>query len=129
MELLSVEDHKFQYFAVDLNGDGKEEYFVNFMSPYFCGTGGCTVLLLDHESNIITKFTVMDNPIYVEKSEHNGWKVLLVRSEGELKELKYENGTYPINPSVLPKAPYDAPSGSAIIMFDDNFAKAKTYTY
>lgn len=129
MEMLSEIDRKFQYYSVDLNGDGKDEYFVNFLSPYFCGTGGCTVLLLDHESNVITKFTVMNNPIYVEQAKNNGWSDILVFSEGELKEMKYENGKYPSNPSVLPKAPYDAPSASAVIMFDDTFAKAKTYTY
>ncbi len=122
-------DRKFQYYQVDLNGDGKDEYFVNFLSPYFCGSGGCTVLLLDHESNIITKFTVMNTPIYVENAMHNGWRDILVRSEGELKELQYNKGKYPSNPSVLPKAPYDAPSGSAVIMFDETFAKPKTYTY
>lgn len=122
-------DRKFQYYQVDLNGDGKDEYFVNFMSPYFCGSGGCTILLLDHESNVITKFSVMRTPLYVEKAENEGWRDILVRSQGELKELKYNNGKYPSNPSVLPKAPYDAPSGSAVVMFDDNFAKAKTYTY
>lgn len=129
LSLLSEEDRKFQYFSVDLNGDGKDEYFVNFMTSYFCGTGGCSVVLLDHESKVITNFTVMDNPIYAENDKTNGWKIILVRNKGELKVLKYENGKYPSNPSVLPKAPFDAPSGSAIIMFDENFAKPKTYNF
>jgi len=107
---LSENDHKFQFYKIDINNDGKDEYFVRFMSSYFCGTGGCTILLLDHESNIITKFTVMDPPIFVEKGTQ-GWGTILVRSGGELKELKFNNGKYPSNPSVLPKAPYDAPSG------------------
>ncbi len=122
-------DRKYQYYAIDMNGDGKDEYFVNFLSPYFCGSGGCTMLLLDHEANVITKFTVMQTPVYVEQGEEGDWRDILVFSEGELKELKYNNGKYPSNPSVLPKAPYDAPSGHAAIMFDDTFAKAKTYTY
>jgi hypothetical protein len=129
LSFLSEEDRKFQYFSVDLNGDGKDEYFVNFMTSYFCGTGGCSVVLLDHESNVITNFSVMDNPIYAENVKTNGWKNILVRNRGELKVLKYENGKYPSNPSVLPKAPFDAPSGSAIIMFDENFAKPKTYNF
>ena len=129
LSFLSEEDRKFQYFSVDLNGDGKDEYFVNFMTSYFCGMGGCSVVLLDHESKVITNFTVMDNPIYAENVKTNGWKNILVRNRGELKELKYENGKYPSNPSVLPKALFDAPSGSAIIMFDENFAKPKTYNF
>lgn len=122
-------DRKYQYYSIDMNGDGKDEYFVNFLSPYFCGSGGCTMLLLDHEANVITKFTVMQTPVYVEQGEEGEWRDILVFSEGELKELKYNNGKYPSNPSVLPKAPYDAPSGHAAVMFDDNYAKAKTYTY
>ncbi|MEQ8244629.1 hypothetical protein, partial [Fulvivirga sp.] len=59
----------------------------------------------------------------------NGWKLLLVRSEGELKELKFEGGSYPTNPSVLPKAPYDAPSINAEVLFDDASIKSKIYTF
>ena len=126
---MTENDRKFQFYKVDINGDNKDEYFVNFMSPYFCGTGGCTVLLLDHESNVINRLTVMETPIYLEKSTTNGWKDILVFSKRKLKVLKYNNGKYPSNPSVVPDASFDAPSGNAIIMFDDNFAKAKTYTF
>lgn len=126
---MTENDRKFQFYKVDINGDNKDEYFVNFMSSYFCGSGGCTVLLLDHESNVINRFTVMETPIYIEKSKTNGWKDILVFSKGKLKVLKYNNGKYPSNPSVVSNASFDAPSGNAIIMFDDNFAKAKTYTF
>ena len=129
MEILSANDRKFQFYKIDMNGDEKEEYFVRFMSPYFCGSGGCTLLLLDHESNIITKFTVMEPPLFVEKDPEGVWSMILVFSEGELKELKYKDGTYPSNPSVLPKAPYDAPSGHATYMFHDEMMPSKTYTF
>jgi hypothetical protein len=60
LQFLSENDRKFQFYKIDLNEDGKDEYFVRFMSSYFCGTGGCTFLLLDRYAEIITKFTVMD---------------------------------------------------------------------
>lgn len=129
LSIMQEMDRKFQFYKIDMNGDGNEEYFVNFLSPYFCGSGGCTMLLLDHEGNLMTKFTVMRTPLYVENSEDSEWKDILVYSEGELKELKYQDGKYPSNPSVLPKAPYDAPSANAVIMFEEAHAKAKTYTY
>ena len=47
IQFLSENDRKFQMYKIDLNGDGKEEYFVRFISSYFCGSGGCTFLLLD----------------------------------------------------------------------------------
>ena len=129
LELMTENDRKFQYYAVDLNEDGKDEYIVRFMSSYFCGSGGCTFLVLDHESKVVTKLMTTRPPLYAAKSTTNGWRDILVRTGGELKQLKFENGTYPNNPSMLPKAPFDAPSASAIIMFDDHFAKGKTYTY
>ena len=122
-------DKQFQFYKVDLNEDGKEEIFVRLMGPYFCGSGGCTFLLLDNDGEIITKFTVTRAPIFIEPKTVNGWSLLLVRDSGIFKELVFENGSYPSNPSVLPKAPYDAPSGHAEVMFDENFAPCKTFQF
>jgi len=129
LSLLQANDRKFQFYKIDLNGDGNEEIFVRLMGPYFCGSGGCTFLLLDKYAEIITKFTVTRAPIFVEKTKVNEWSILLVRDSGELKELTFENGSYPSNPSVLPKAPYDAPSGHAQVMFDDEFYTSKTFEF
>ena len=128
-ENLTENDKRFQFYEVDLNDDGNKEIFVRFMGPYFCGTGGCTFLLLDKYAEIITRFTVTRAPIFIEQRKHNGWSLLLVKDSAVFKELVYENGSYPNNPSVLPKAPYDAPSGHAEVMFDENFALCKTFTF
>jgi len=129
LSILQATDRKFQFYRIDLNGDGNEEIFVRLMGSYFCGSGGCTFLLLDKYGEIITKFTVTRAPIFVENTKVNGWSVLLVRDDGVLKELTFENGSYPSNPSVLNKAPYDAPSGHAQVMFDDDFYKSKTFDF
>ena len=123
ISFLEPKDRKFQFYKIDLNNDGNEEIFVRFISSYFCGSGGCTFLLLDKYGEVITKFSVTRAPIFVERTKVNGWSVLLVKDAGVFKELTFENGTYPSNPSVLPKAPYDAPSGHAQVMFDDSFYK------
>jgi len=129
LSFLEPKDRKFQFYKIDLNNDGNEEIFVRFMSSYFCGSGGCTFLLLDKYGEVITKFTVTRAPIFVESTKVNGWSVLLVKDAGILKELTFENGSYPSNPSVLPKAPYDAPSGHAQLMFDDEFYQSKTFEF
>ena len=129
ISLLQKSDRKFQFYKVDLNADGNDEIFVRFLTPYFCGTGGCTFLLLDKYGEIITKFTVMRAPIFIESIKENGWSILLVKDSGVFKELKYKNGTYPSNPSMLIKAPYDAPSGHAEVLFDKDFGNAKTYEF
>jgi len=129
LQFLQANDRKFQFYKIDLNADGKEEIFIRFMTSYFCGSGGCTFLLLDKYGAIITKFSVTRPPIFVEPSKENGWARLLVKDSGVFKELLFNNGTYPSNPSVLPKAPYDAPSGHAQVMFDDDFYKSKTIEF
>lgn len=129
MEMMREIARQYRYFAADLNDDGLNEIMISFIGPWFCGSGGCTMLLLDQEFNVITRFTVMQTPIWAEDDPNGNWKLLLVRSSGELKELRYENGSYPSNPSVVEKAPYDAPSGHALIMFDPDFAPAKTYGF
>ena len=129
ISFLEPKDRKFQFYKIDLNDDGNEEIFVRFVGSYFCGSGGCTFLLLDKYGEVITKFTVTRAPIFVESTKVNGWSVLLVKDAGIFKELTFENGSYPSNPSVLPKAPYDAPSGHAQVMFDDSFYKSKTFEF
>ena len=128
-EFLTENDKRFQFYEVDLNEDGSKEIFVRFMGPYFCGTGGCTFLLLDSYGEVITRFTVTRAPIFIEPKKVNGHSLLLVKDSGVFKELVFENGTYPGNPSVLPVAPYDAPSGHAEVMFDETFARCKTFAF
>lgn len=129
ISFLEPKDRKFQFYKIDLNNDGNEEIFVRFISSYFCGSGGCTFLLLDKYGEIITKFTVTRAPIFVEPAKVNGWSVLLVKDAGVFKELTFDNGSYPSNPSLLSKAPYDAPSGHAQVMFDDSFYQSKTFEF
>lgn len=122
-------DKQFQFYKTDLNGDGNDEIFVRLMGPYFCGSGGCTFLLLDKYGEVITKFTVTRAPIFIEPTKVNDWNLLLVKDSGVFKELRFEGGTYPSNPSILPKAPYDAPSGHAQILFDEDFSKSKSFEF
>jgi hypothetical protein len=129
LKLMTEDQRKFQFYQIDMNNDGELEVFVNFITSYFCGTGGCTILLLDNHLKPITKFTVTRTPLFAEQTMKNGWRILLTTSRGELKELVYENGSYPPNPSMVGKAPYDAPSGHAEIMFDMNYSNPKSYSF
>lgn len=128
LQFLSENDRKFQFYKIDLNADGKEEYFVRFMSSYFCGTGGCTFLLLDRYAEIITRFTVMDAPIYVSKTKTNGWRNLMVKSEGKFKELVFDGKSYPSNPSVVAESKIQPDSGFEIL-FDNKNLPSKTSTF
>ena len=127
-ELLTDVNRKFQLAEIDLNNDGKNEVFVNFFTNYYCGTGGCSLLLLDSDMNIITKFTVTRTPLFIQKELLNGWNTILVQSQGKFVKLIHDTKGYPPNPSVVKPVDY-APSGHDLVLFDDNFSPSKTYTF
>lgn len=129
LQFLKEDDRKFQYENIDLNGDAVPETFVRFSSSYFCGSGGCTFLLLDSNQKVITKFTVMDAPIYIDKTIKNGWKVLVVKDYGKVKELVFDGKKYPSNPSMVKRAAYETPNSEAVILFDKPFAESKTVAF
>lgn len=128
LDQLTEYDRRFQMFLVDLNGDGKDEYFVRFMSPYFCGTGGCTFLLLDRYSEIITQFSVMDAPLYITKNKSKGWYNIYLYNNGSYRELKFNGKKYPSNPSTATKIKFNKKEIVKTI-FDDANSPAKTYSY
>jgi len=103
LKSMTKDQRKFQYEEVDLNDDGKKEYLVGFKNSYFCGSGGCTFYLLNNNGSVITIFTVSDAPFIALKSKTNGWRDLLVKSDGVLRSLKFNGKTYPKNPSMAPK--------------------------
>ena len=129
LKFMSKGDKKFQFQTVDLNNDGQQELFINFITPYFCGSGGCTLLLLDNDWKTITRFTVTTTPIMIEPNKEQKWAVLMVKDNGIWKDLLYKNGKYPSNPSLLPKSKVDAPSGHAQVIFSEELSPAKTFDF
>jgi len=116
---MSEDQRRFSYEEYDLNGDGRNEYFVGFPPPnmYFCGSGGCTFYLLGHEGEVITRFTVSDPPVAVLPSKTNGWHDLAVYSDGSFRKLTFNGTKYPSNPSMAPKYP-DRPSDDVPYMLN-----------
>lgn len=88
---------------IDLNHDGNSEVFVGLSGPYFCGSGGCTLLLLSDKGELITRFTVSETPVRILKSSTDGWNDLLIQSQAKHHVLKYDGKTYPSNPSIQPE--------------------------
>ncbi len=72
--------------------ENKEIYFANIEGDYWCGTGGCTTILLskDKENNlkVINEFSpILD--IKVSNEIINNWKVLYITvGDGSSKEIK-----------------------------------------
>jgi hypothetical protein len=100
--LIDSMSRQFRFQVVDLNADGDNETFIALTGPYFCGSGGCTYLLLDDRGILNTKFTVAGYPLYVDTALTNGWRNLLLQSGAKYHRLKFTGRQYPANPSVLP---------------------------
>jgi hypothetical protein len=102
-KLIDETRKKFVFFEYDLNGDSKKEIFVGLIGSYFCGSGGCTQYILDHQGKVITRFTVSDYPVIIDSKATNNWKNLIILSGGKNRLVQFDGKSYPSNPSVQPQ--------------------------
>ena len=104
-----------RYFTalVDLNNDGIQEAIVYLTGNGWCGSGGCTTLVLVHDRgpwSVVTRIMITRPPIMILNHSSNGWRDLGVWIQGGGIQPGYEavlrfNGrTYPTssaNPHVM----------------------------
>jgi len=108
--LASSSTTKYISALVDLNGDGKQEVIAYLLGPEWCGSGGCTMLVLAPQGSsfkVITRMTISNPPIRVLDTKTNGWRDLTVHvSGGGISgydaKLSFNGKKYPSNPSVPP---------------------------
>lgn len=98
--LIDSISRKFIFFEYDMNGDSKKEILVGLTGPYFCGSGGCSIMLLDDQGNEITNFSVSDYPVVIDNKKSNNWNDLFIMSNGKYHIMKFDGKKYPSNPSV-----------------------------
>lgn len=103
LEYLLPEQRTFQYAEADLNEDGSKEVLIQFRNSYFCGTGGCTYILMTAAGELITEFSVSDAPFYVLAEKSNGWHDLVIPQGGVYNRMVFNGKSYPSNPSVEPE--------------------------
>jgi hypothetical protein len=96
---------------VDLNGDSQLEVIVYIVSQTWCGSGGCTMLVLKPKGStyeVVTETSVTRPPIRVLDAESHGWHNIGVWVQGGgiqpgyEAELAFDGRSYPRNPSVPP---------------------------
>jgi hypothetical protein len=114
---------------VDLSGDGKKEVIVYLMSGGWCGTGGCTTLVLKPEGpsyRIVRRILGVHPPIRVLDRSSHGWHSLAVWvvgggiMEGYEAELPFNGTTYPLSPTTPPARRLTAvPSGRVVVSRSD----------
>ena len=108
------QDSRYSAAAVSLDGKPKHQILVYVSGQWWCGSGGCTALVLEPEGSsfrVITRFTLVWLPIRILSSTSNGWHdiVMIVHGggiiPGYLAILRFNGHSYPSNPSMAPKAP------------------------
>lgn len=120
-------DRTVRYSAVfvDLSGEGKHEAIVYITGREWCGSGGCTMLILAHIGSsfrVVTKVTITRPPIRVLAGVSHGWRNLGVRIQGGgveggyEAELRFDGKTYPRNPSIPPARPSNGKDEGEIVV-------------
>ena len=128
LPVLTKDQRFFYYDSFDLNNDKKDEYFVGFSNPYFCGSGGCSGYILNNDGRLINSFTVTDYPIFAATTSTGNFKDLIFKSKNTLHDMKIKNGKYPSNPSVQEKWKGDIPAQSPVIL-DIYSKKLQKYSF
>jgi hypothetical protein len=108
----------------DLNDDGHLEAIVYLIGDYWCGSGGCTMLVLSENGQswkVVSTVKVTRLPIWVLDEKLNGWHSLAVQVSGGgivksyLSKLQFDGQSYPNNPTVPPAIQVTQPSGKVLI--------------
>jgi hypothetical protein len=128
IEFMTPEQRKFRYAVTDLNDDGNREYLVEFRNSYFCGSGGCTYMLLDSNFDLITRFTVSESPFIISEERTSGWRDLIIPQGSSYHVMKFDGNTYPGNPSVEPEIMLDA-EAEPIRLLDEDKGDLREFTF
>jgi len=126
-----VSDAKGRYTCerVDLNGDGRKEVFVYLMGPFFCGTGGCSLLLLREVPKggyaLVNDFPITRLPVTVSSVKSNGWYDIWRMESGGGAKASYVRHSFDGKRYVKREriAAFKAPQGRSCLAGDVSFEK------
>lgn len=101
-----LKNMRFMERAVDLDNNYQtQEYLLYIMDPMLCGTGGCSLYIVNEKGETLSYMTVTKLPVYttnlsVEQQQAKGmWKDLAVWSNGSFRSIQHDGESYPMNPS------------------------------
>ncbi len=120
---------KARYRAVraDLNDDGQAEVFVYMMGPYFCGTGGCNLLVFSQGMDgylLLANIPISDPPVIVTDARNEGYADFWRLQSGggapaEYVLHRYKGGKY-VEESRAPAT--STPAGTVVLDEQTDFA-------
>lgn len=76
---------RYLFARADLNDDSRDEVFVYLLGSFFCGTGGCTLLVLTEAEEgyqVVNSFPTSRIPIVVSREKTRGWSDLIREVSG-----------------------------------------------
>jgi hypothetical protein len=126
-QLIDSASRKFSVEEIDLNRDNQPEVIVAMQGSYFCGSGGCTLLIFDPTGKLLSRFSVVRTPIGIDDNATKGWRNLLLPSRGRLHLVKFDGTKYPSNPSVQPVIDFSETKGVVSIFVTDDPEKVFTF--
>ncbi len=94
---------EYKHAFIDLNNDGVDDAVILLQGRSWCGSGGCALLILQGEGEgyrVISKSTVTREPVRISETTSNGWRDIIVHSDGTEKLLQFAERAYPENPSM-----------------------------
>lgn len=116
----------FEYSFFDLNDDGTRDALIRLSGPNWCGTGGCTLLVLRGKGDrfeILSQSTLVQTPLMAADTKTAGWRDLLVNISGgglpsRTVALRFDGQAYPPNPTT--NAPVVTGNPNGTILFTEN---------
>jgi putative lipoprotein len=102
----------FKYALVDLNDDGIPDAIVLITDRFYCGSGGCSMLIARGTNSgfrLVSSTTMSRSPIFVSPELRSGWHTLLVTVGGGGAKygqvvMRFNGSRYAPNPSIQPYA-------------------------
>ena len=104
----NLEQTKYRAVEIDLNGDNKKDALVFLVGSYWCGTGGCNMVIfegVEEGFRLVSEIPLVREPVIVSETSTKGWRDIIVHSSGggmKAKNvvLKFNGSSYPDNPSM-----------------------------
>jgi hypothetical protein len=109
-------DARFAIAFGDLNDDHQPEAIVHLADRAYCGSGGCTTVVLTNAADgwhVIGKVPVSRLPVYRLPDNHNGWFDLAVYTSGGgaqpgLRTVRFGKGRYASTGQAIGRLPQQA---------------------
>jgi hypothetical protein len=112
----------FRYALADLDGDKRDDAVVLLVGRFWCGTGGCTMLIFhatDAGYSFVSDSSATSEPIRVATDTSNGWRDLIVDTKDSSEVLlQFDGSRYPPDPWSQPQANSAQLAAARIVLGD-----------